>query len=127
MKQFLKYILVLSFISARKSMYGLSRTLASGVFSSDITSNNFELNNFTTTNDWDFVLLGEIIEHVDNPVDFLKSIKDKFKPFSKKIIITAPNAYSYTHVLSYIENNVELINSDHRFWFTPYTILKLMY
>jgi hypothetical protein len=50
---------------------------------------------------WDFALFGEIVEHLDNLVEFLST---------------------YTEMLNYRE----LVNSDHRFWFTPYTIGKVI-
>lgn len=72
---------------------------------------------------WEYVVMGEIIEHLDNPVLFLQSIREKIN--CERIIITVPNAFSFNNVKN-IFKNVELINSDHRFWFTPYTISKVL-
>jgi hypothetical protein len=73
---------------------------------------------------WDYLVLGEILEHVDNPVQFLSSIKEKYVDKVDKIIITVPNAFFIVN-LDHLENGVEVINSDHRFWFTPYTLAKV--
>jgi hypothetical protein len=72
---------------------------------------------------WDYIIMGEIVEHLDNPVLFLKSIKEKVN--CDKIIVTVPNAFNYNN-LKNIFKNTELINTDHRFWFTPYTISKVL-
>lgn len=76
--------------------------------------------------DWDYIILGEILEHTDNPVMFLKSIKEKYSKNIDKIVISVPNIltkYSYIQA----KKGKEMINSDHRYWFTPYTLAKVMY
>ncbi|MBN2633851.1 MAG: methyltransferase domain-containing protein [Bacteroidales bacterium] len=75
---------------------------------------------------WDYVVFGELIEHLDNPVDFLKVFKEKYGDYVSHFIITVPNIYNKHHfrdMLRYIEN----INTDHRFSFTPYTINKVIF
>jgi len=73
---------------------------------------------------WDFLIMGEIIEHLNNPIEFLKNIKKNYKNVIDKIVITAPNAFRYMNY-QYAKKNQEIINSDHRFWFTPYTLAKI--
>ena len=97
------------------------------LYCADILKLNEESNRMILKKSWDFLILGEIIEHINNPVDLLHNIKKSFSGKIKYIIITAPNAYSNRHLSSYNENNIELINSDHRYWFTPYTILKVLH
>jgi hypothetical protein len=75
---------------------------------------------------YDYLILGEIIEHVDNPVQFLQILHCKFAGFVDNIIITAPNAFSWNN-FKYVFKHMELINSDHRFWFTPYTLSKVLF
>lgn len=79
-----------------------------------------------TNAQWDYMVLGEILEHLNNPVAFFQSIKLKYGSFVKRIIITVPNAFRLTNLV-YIFKNKEFINSDHRFWFTPYTLAKLAF
>ena len=38
---------------------------------------------------WDYVVMGEILEHVDNPVSFLEAMKEKFAPHANSLIVTA--------------------------------------
>ena len=75
---------------------------------------------------WNLALLGEILEHVGDPVSFLKGVKRNLGSNVERIIITVPNAYSAEHC-SYVNGyGREVLNSDHKFWFTPYTLLKVM-
>jgi len=72
---------------------------------------------------YDCVLLGEILEHIADPVAFLQKIHTKFI-HAKEIIITVPNAFSSRNFHN-IKKGVEEINTDHKYWFTPYTVSKV--
>jgi hypothetical protein len=74
---------------------------------------------------WDYVVFGEIIEHLDDPVNFLKVFKIKYGKNVSKFIITVPSIYNKRQFENMM-NFREVINSDHRFWFTPYTISKVL-
>lgn len=76
------------------------------------------------TKKWDYIVAGEVLEHIDDPVMFLKAIREKYGACTERIIITVPNALSYTN-FRFALRNIEMINSDHRFWFTPFTLLKV--
>lgn len=77
-------------------------------------------------NTWDYAVLGELLEHIDNPVDFLRAIRNNYKGAIAKIVITVPNAWTRT-TMRMATDSVEIINSDHRYWFTPYTLAKVMF
>lgn len=77
-----------------------------------------------TNSKWDYMIVGEILEHVDNPVQFLSDIKASYGRNIDKIIVTVPNAFSGANV-SYAKKGIEAINSDHRYWFSPYTLAKI--
>ena len=92
------------------------------VFYGDILSDNLSA---ITEKKWDYVVFGEIIEHLDNPVNFLKVFKERYGDSVSHFIITVPNIYNrhdYGNMLKYVEN----VNTDHRFSFTPYTISKVI-
>lgn len=74
---------------------------------------------------FDYILLPDIIEHIGNPVEFIELIRLKFKNNANKIILTTPNSFRLNNVISTLKN-VEIINTDHRFWFTPYTLSKVI-
>lgn len=74
---------------------------------------------------WDYIVAGEVLEHIDNPVDFLSAIRTKYKECTERIVITVPNALSYTN-FRFALKNIEMINTDHRYWFTPFTLMKVV-
>lgn len=92
------------------------------VFRGDITSDHFDE---IKSDKWDFAVFGELIEHLDNPVNFLKSFKEKYGENVTRFIITVPGIYNRRQFRNML-NYKEIINSDHRFWFTPYTISKVV-
>lgn len=95
----------------------------------DVVNVNIETEELTqsiTSEKWDLVILGEILEHVNNPVLFLQNIKNKLKVCADKLVITAPSALRLNNFKKAIKHQ-ELINSDHRYWFTPYTLAKVGY
>jgi len=92
------------------------------VFHGNILSDEFK--NITESK-WDYVVFGEIIEHLDDPVNFLKVFKIKYGKNVSKFIITVPSIYNKRQFANMM-NFREVINSDHRFWFTPYTITKIL-
>lgn len=74
---------------------------------------------------WDYLLLGEVLEHIGDPVSFLRSVRDIYRGVAEKILITVPNGFCYENLINTFKQR-ELINSDHKYWFTPYTISKVM-
>jgi hypothetical protein len=88
---------------------------------------NILIDTFDSINErnWDYVVFGEIVEHLDNPVNFLKIFKERYGEKVAKFIITVPSIYNI-HQFKNMMNYLEIINSDHRFWFTPYTISKVL-
>ena len=74
---------------------------------------------------WDKVVLGEIIEHVGNPVAFLKSLRSNLDGVANELVLTAPNALRWENFQK-LRNGLEYVNSDHRFWFTPFTLSKIV-
>jgi hypothetical protein len=73
---------------------------------------------------WDYLLIPEVLEHIGDPVRFLKAIRTLHGADIGRVVITVPNAFragSFRNAL----RGVEAINSDHRFYFTPYTLMKV--
>ena len=50
------------------------------------------------------------------------NLHQNYRSISKELIITVPNALKKTNRKN--GTHFELINTDHRFWFTPYTLAK---
>ena len=68
--------------------------------------------------DFDLCLLGDVIEHVGDVATFLKSMaRYRFE----RLVVATPNAFRLRNFLS----RGELINTDHRYWFSPFTLGKV--
>lgn len=79
---------------------------------------------FIRDNHWDVLLIPEVLEHIGNPVSFLQSIARLHGPWIERVIITVPNAFRAGNFRNALRNQ-EAINSDHRYFFTPYTLMKV--
>jgi 2-polyprenyl-3-methyl-5-hydroxy-6-metoxy-1,4-benzoquinol methylase len=73
---------------------------------------------------WDVAVLGEILEHVPNPAAFLEALGKKYGGRIGRLIVTVPNAFFLDNFTA-ARRNVENINTDHRYWFTPFTLAKI--
>ena len=75
---------------------------------------------------YDYIVLGEIVEHLDNPVEFLRKLKSNTENNTcfTNVKFTVPNAYVLQKQAG--RRGIECINTDHRYWFTPYTIGKVL-
>ena len=96
------------------------------VLCGDITSKTF-CSSFDVSA-YDYIVMGELLEHINNPVLWLGQINDNMRDrgFRGKYIITVPNALCASSA-RLLRRKVESINSDHKYWFTPYTIAKVCY
>lgn len=74
--------------------------------------------------EWDILLIPEVLEHIDDPVAFLKGVRAQFRGRVDSLVMTVPNAFSHDNWKS-ARHGVESINTDHRYWFTPYTLAKV--
>ncbi len=87
----------------------------------DIFSDQFR--NIAAGDSWDYLFIPEVLEHIDDPSGFLRNIAMHFSQFFEKIVITVPNGISQDN-LKLAKKGYEVINSDHRFWFSPFTLAK---
>ncbi|MBI5450317.1 MAG: methyltransferase domain-containing protein [Gammaproteobacteria bacterium] len=74
---------------------------------------------------WDYILLPEVLEHIPDPRAFLAALGDRFRGKVGELVITVPNAFSRENA-RHAAMEVEIINSDHCFWFTPYTLSRIV-
>lgn len=99
--------------------YG-DKKFAKNIYMGDITTDFLREHNLKA----EYLLMGEILEHIDDPVSFLRKIIEKNRGCIEKIIITVPNMYNiHTRIFSWF--NIEQINTDHRYWFSPITLWKI--
>jgi SAM-dependent methyltransferase len=74
--------------------------------------------------DFDIIVAGEILEHLDNPGKALDCLHSISKPHTQ-LIITVPNAYSLKSFLRVL-NKYELIHPDHTLFHSPHTLKVLL-
>ena len=69
--------------------------------------------------EYDVCLLADVIEHVGDVVSFLESMK---RHRFSELVVATPNGFRLRNFLS----RGETVNTDHRYWFTPYTLCKVL-
>ena len=70
----------------------------------------------------DVILLPDVIEHLPDPVAFINRLSVVFE--GARLVVSVPNYLSYRSLLSAAFSGAERINTDHRCWFSPYTLTK---
>ncbi len=93
------------------------------LYATDITSDSIPQKLLDTT--FDYMFIPDVIEHIGNPVAFLTSIRKRFHHNVDKIVLTTPHAFRWDNVINTFKS-IEVINTDHRFWFTPFTLSKII-
>jgi hypothetical protein len=99
-----------------------SRYKLTDVFSADLTRG--PLLEVLKSDHWHYLIIGEVLEHIGNPVQFLSLIRERYYDCIDKVVITVPNAFRAGNFRGVLKG-IESINSDHRFFFTPYTLTKV--
>jgi 2-polyprenyl-3-methyl-5-hydroxy-6-metoxy-1,4-benzoquinol methylase len=74
--------------------------------------------------DFDVIVAGEIIEHLENPGLFLRAVQRLMKP-STSLIITTVNAYCFFRFIYYVFRR-ENVHPDHNYYFSPVVLRKLI-
>jgi 2-polyprenyl-3-methyl-5-hydroxy-6-metoxy-1,4-benzoquinol methylase len=73
---------------------------------------------------WDLILCAEILEHVTNHQQLLQNLHS-LSQFNTMIIITGPNAFGFENFINTLRG-FETVNSDHKYWFTFYTMSRML-
>lgn len=74
---------------------------------------------------YDVVLMADVIEHVNDPVEFLR-FYSSFLNDKGKMIITTPNAHGIRNFSSILIRNNYPLNPEHTFWLCPRTFLEII-
>lgn len=72
---------------------------------------------------FDIVVLGDVIEHVSNPINLLHFAARHLKP-GGEIITKTPNPYYIDNIKSAIKNKV-FVNFEHLAWYSPTMALEI--
>ncbi|AEG93933.1 class I SAM-dependent methyltransferase [Ramlibacter tataouinensis] len=71
----------------------------------------------------DLVLVPDVIEHLPDPAAFLRRLASCLP--RAEFVVTVPNALSLRNAVHAVQG-VERVNTDHRSWFSPFTLLKVL-
>ena len=75
---------------------------------------------------FDLAVFGEVLEHIGDPVSFLGIFVKLYRDNVDEVVVTVPNAFRAGNIRDIFRSR-ETINSDHRFFFTPYTLSKVAF
>jgi hypothetical protein len=73
---------------------------------------------------WDLIVCPEILEHITNHGQFLENL-NQISHTGTMLIITGPNAFRFENFINALRH-FESINSDHKYWFTYYTLSRMI-
>ena len=102
---------------------------ADNIYAKDVLTESSEVSsiiNNTFGEESYVILIPEVLEHTLNPVTFLEYINKSYGGPQNKFVITVPNVYGFGRICDALFHNKECINMDHKYMFTPTTILKVM-
>lgn len=94
-----------------------------GLHCADITVDDLD---FLGDEMWDLALLPDILEHIPDLHSFLASLQKQLQNRCEQVLITVPNALCFRNMKTAYFRGLEKINTDHRYWFTPYTMGKAL-
>jgi len=74
---------------------------------------------------FDVILMLDVIEHVNNPVEFIKNYQ-LFLKEDGKMVITTPNSNRAINFINILFKNEYSLNYEHTFWFCPKTFMEVI-
>lgn len=74
---------------------------------------------------FDIVLMADVIEHVDNPVELLKTYS-RFMKDDGVIIVTTPNAKRAFDFINILLSNKYWLHPEHTMWLCPFTMIEII-
>lgn len=80
--------------------------------------------NFTLDRQFDVIVAGDLIEHLENQAGFLESCKRHLKP-DGKIVVSTPNPWFWKYLLLAVIHREVPNNAEHTGWFCPRTYRQL--
>lgn len=95
-----------------------------------LSSQGYNIKNVDATSDlyigetFDVVIIGDVIEHVENPVALMKFAK-RHCSIGGKIIVATPNPFFYKNFLQVINTTTFVANFEHISWITPSMALEI--
>jgi 2-polyprenyl-3-methyl-5-hydroxy-6-metoxy-1,4-benzoquinol methylase len=84
-----------------------------------------DAHNLPYRQEFDTIVAGELLEHLQNPGIFLGSCAHALKP-SGRLVLSTPNVFTPMLFLMYLKNYQRAFNPDHAAWFCPQTLRELL-
>jgi hypothetical protein len=69
----------------------------------------------------DYIVVGEVLEHLSNPGSFINSISRLAKWYQSKVIFTVPNAFALFRFRKLLKG-IEHVHEDHVCYYSPRTV-----
>jgi 2-polyprenyl-3-methyl-5-hydroxy-6-metoxy-1,4-benzoquinol methylase len=73
---------------------------------------------------YDTIVMADVIEHVDNPVAFLRQYRG-FLREGGDIVVTTPNPFAAAQALRVLRFNTVSVNHEHTMWIDPKTFAEV--
>jgi len=74
--------------------------------------------------EWDLIVCPEVLEHITNHEQILENL-GTLSHCGTTLIITGPNAFGFPNFVNTLRG-FEHVSSDHRYWFTFYTLSRML-
>lgn len=103
---------IIDVVDISKSSIKMTGDIISAInkdFIEDIQFFTADINDYKTDKKYDFITMGEVIEHVDDPLTILKSLHTLLSENGKLFVTTCANCPALDHV--YLFNNIEEIRA----------------
>lgn len=80
--------------------------------------------NLEVAGEYDYIIAGELIEHLGNPGAFLSGCYDALAP-GGRLVLTTPNPWAFVHLRRAVRESVT-VNPEHTCWFDANTLSQLV-
>jgi len=101
---------IIDVVDISESSIKMTKNIINSINNEYIKNINFytsDINDYKVNKKYDFITIGEVIEHIDNPLKILKSLYNLLEDDGKLFITTCANCPAIDHV--YLFNNIEEI------------------
>lgn len=77
-----------------------------------------------TTNEWDFIVAGDVVEHMNNPGNFFESAR-RLLNGGGTLMVTVPHTFSAKRFFWMLFTGIEQVHPDHTAYFSESTLKQI--
>lgn len=74
---------------------------------------------------YDVVVMADVLEHVDDPVAFLRTYASFLRVPDGVVVVTTPNPFAARQFLRVLAGDRIAVNPEHTFWLDPMTLFEV--